>query len=91
MQKINNICNAPNSLKNRLLLKKNRKLLAMIILKYLLVQPLRFLQNHTDFQGQFPVYDFERLNYGSLNNLKMVPDNITGVNPTSLPVIPDHR
>ena len=45
--------------------------------------------NHSNFQGQFLHNNFEHQNYD--NNLKMVPDKITGVTPTSTPVIPDHR
>ena len=51
--------------------------------------------NHSNFSGIIPIFkaDFciTITNVKANNDFKMVPDKITGVTPTSTPVIPDHR
>ena len=53
--------------------------------------------NHSDFCGIIPIFKanfritISNVKIAANNNLKMVPDKITGVTPTSTPVIPDHR
>ena len=58
---------------------------------------LSLFPNHSDFCGMIPII---KANFRSTivivkitanTDFKMVPDKITGVNPISTPVIPDHR
>ena len=48
-------------------------------------QPFRFLRNHSDFQGQFPHYDYGCQNSAN-NKFIMVPDKIKEVTSTCTPI-----
>ena len=53
--------------------------------------------NHSDFCKSIPIFKANfhitilNVKFTSYNNLKMVPDKITGGTPSSTPVILDHR
>ena len=50
----------------------------------------QFLWDHTVFKAHFCV-TISNVKTTANYNFKMVPDKITGVTPTSTPVIPDHE